>query len=227
MAKLTNGQVELVASIFAIIGLAWILGLLSGGLRGRARRRNRRWDRHRQAPTRGTASLDLRDPLAQMEAIARVRFHTVRLLNREEARLLPLIESELRDIGGGYRVMAQTSLGEIIEPIGPFDSAENRAAYASINSKRLDFAIFDRAGRLQVAIEYQGSGHYQTRSFMRDAVKREVLRKAGVPFIEIPQGFVVADVRRQIRSLLAARPLPGPRDLDETTGQGNGRAGRP
>ena len=124
----------------------------------------------------------MQDPKQQMEAVACAEFEITPLLNREEARLLPLLESCVRQVKSGHRVMAQTSLGEIIRPKhSGLTQDQQRAAYVSINSKRLDFAIFDRFGRLTIAIEYQGSGHYQAKSFMRDAVKREVLRKAGVP----------------------------------------------
>jgi hypothetical protein len=153
---------------------------------------------------------DLSDPKAQMEAIAIVAFETVPLLNREEARLLYTLEEAVKSLGAGYRLMAQTSLGEIIQPVGTHGSREDRRrAFASINSKRIDFCIFNRYGRLVIAIEYQGSGHYQERAFMRDAVKREAIRKAGVPYFEIPRDFIRGKVQAQIREVLAP-PRGGP-----------------
>ena len=77
-------------------------------------------------------------------------------------------------------------------------------AFRSINSKRLDFAIFDRSGRLVLAIEYQGSGHYHQKSFMRDAVKKEALRKAGVPLIEVPVHY---NPNELTQSVLRALPI--------------------
>ena len=71
-------------------------------------------------------------------------------------------------------------------------------AYASINSKRLDFAVFDRFGLLAVAVEYQGKGHYGSGAFMRDAIKREALRKAGVPLVEVPAGMKPSELRSEI-----------------------------
>ena len=148
-------------------------------------------------------STNMQDPKQQMEAVACAEFEITPLLNREEARLLPLLESCLTQVKSGHRVMAQTSLGEIIRPKhSGLTQDQQRAAYASINSKRLDFAIFDRFGRLTIAIEYQGSGHYQAKSFMRDAVKREVLRKAGVPYVEVKKDFSHDDVAREITQLL-------------------------
>lgn len=147
---------------------------------------------------------NLRDPKQQMEAIAFVDFEITPLLNREEARLLPLLESCVRQVNKGHRVMAQTSMGEIIRPKhAGISEDQQRAAYASINSKRLDFAIFDRFGRLILAIEYQGSGHYQAKSFMRDAVKREVLRKAGVRYLEVPDDFKHDDLTQQVLAIIS------------------------
>lgn len=103
--------------------------------------------------------------------------------------------------------MAQTSLGELIRPKSGTASEDDRsAAFASINSKRLDFAIIDRAGRLAVAVEYQGSGHHKGTAFMRDAVKREAIRRAGIPFIEVEPDFDPALLRSRISGILAAGP---------------------
>lgn len=153
----------------------------------------------------------MHDPANQMKAISQVGFRTIRLLNASEYKLLPLLESIARDLRRGHRVMAQTSLGEILAPVSD-DAGLKSAAFASINSKRLDFAIFDTSGYLVLAIEYQGQAHYRPTAFMRDAVKREALRKAGVPFLEVPAMFRPAEVRAEIVGLLQPvgdqRPQP-------------------
>ena len=147
---------------------------------------------------------NMADPRAQIEAVSQVAFEPVRLLNREEAPLLPLLERCISGLGQGHRVMAQTSLGELIRPRrGSADAGQARRAFASINSKRLDFAIIDRRGYLVCAVEYQGSGHYHRESFMRDAVKREALRKAGIAFVEVPHGYTADEVRWQVKKALA------------------------
>lgn len=164
--------------------------------------RRRTWTLHRGATLQNKH--DLRDPLAQIDAVSRCAFERAPLLNREEARLLPLLEATVRDAGDGHRLMAQTSLGELIRPSGTQGTAaDRRRGFAAINSKRLDFAIIDRFGYLVLAIEYQGSGHYQTESFMRDAVKREALRKAGVAMFEIPTRFDPDTIRASVTEALA------------------------
>lgn len=143
------------------------------------------------------------DPARQMHAVAQAGFETKPLLNREEAGLLPLLEHVVRDLGKGHRVMAQTSLGELVRPCGDWNSSQNRAAFAAINAKRLDFSIIDRFGHLKVAIEYQGSGHYHETSFMRDAVKREAVRKAGAGWLEVDEAMSRAAIRSRLHELLA------------------------
>lgn len=146
---------------------------------------------------------DLRDPKNQLDAIGKVSFETSRLLNKEESRLLPVLETAVQAANSGLRVMAQTSMGEILRPKATTGTrAQRAAAFASINSKRLDFAIFDRFGKLLCAVEYQGSGHYQGTAYMRDAVKREVLRRAGVPLLEVPARFDNAEVTSALLRIL-------------------------
>ncbi len=107
--------------------------------------------------------------------------------------------------------MAQTSLGEIIRPSNTKGTAlDQEQAYAAINSKRVDFAFFDRFGRAILVVEYQGSGHYASTSFIRDAVKREALRKAGVAMIEVPETPDHGLLRAQIMAHLRPQPSSAP-----------------
>lgn len=148
----------------------------------------------------------LGDPTAQQEFIRRVEFAPRRLLNKPEYRILQILEKVVREVGGGHRVMAQTSLGEVIKPRSAMGSDEE-LAFHSINSKRLDFLVIDRTGMPALAVEYQGHGHYQNnRAFQRDAVKREAVRKANIPFLEIPAEYDVAVEANRIRSALEPRP---------------------
>ncbi len=142
-----------------------------------------------------------------MEFVSRVDFEPRRLLNKPEYGILQILEKITKEIDGGYRVMAQTSLGEIIVPAATSGPEEVRdLAFRSINCKRLDFLVIDRTGMPALAVEYQGHGHYQNKAFMRDAVKREAVRKARIQFLEIPAEYDVKVVEDQIRSVLRPRP---------------------
>ncbi|MEM7671287.1 MAG: DUF2726 domain-containing protein [Pseudomonadota bacterium] len=142
------------------------------------------------------------DPRAQLEAVSRVAFERQPLLNRSESAVLATLEACIGKIPG-YRVMAQTSLGELIRPSPSSGSKADRSdAFASINSKRLDFAVIDPTGHLAIAIEYQGRGHHSDTSVMRDAVKREALRRAGVEMMEIPAKWDADLLSKQVRYAL-------------------------
>lgn len=162
---------------------------------------------------------DIADPKNQLEYISKVDFKTQRLLNKEEYPLLRLLENAANSVDEGLRVMAQTSLGEIITTTNVGSTKQDRYyAFRSINSKRLDFTVFDKTGILVLAVEYQGSGHYQAKSFIRDAVKREVVRKAGVHYLEIPVGYNPTDMKEQVRSaLFKALQIPRPDNSEVPT----------
>ncbi|MBY8977845.1 DUF2726 domain-containing protein [Rhodobacteraceae bacterium NNCM2] len=143
------------------------------------------------------------DPLEQVSAISKVGFEKRHIMNKGEFQLFLEIERTVRALNDGHRVMAQTSLGELIQPrrSDATDEARKRA-YASVNSKRVDFAIVDRWGLLAVAVEFHGAGHFHSTSFIRDAVKREALRRAGVEMIEISDNWKSSDVEARIRAAL-------------------------
>ena len=163
------------------------------------------------APPQPEASKRLGDPTAQMEFISKVDFKPRPLLNRSEYKILRILEEVSQDIPGGHRVMAQTSLGEVLAPQMASGSKEARdLAFRSINSKRLDFLVIDGYGMPVLAVEYQGHGHYNDRTFMHDAVKREAVRKAGIRFLEIPAEYDAKDLENEIRKALLSNPARRP-----------------
>ncbi|HVW92739.1 MAG TPA: DUF2726 domain-containing protein [Devosia sp.] len=115
--------------------------------------------------------------LAQFDAVMSATFQRQRLLNGGEYRVFKAIEDELATRRSGYRVFAQTSLGEVL-------ASPSEAAFLAINSKRVDVLIVDRGGWPVLAVEFQGRGHYEGRAAARDAIKREALRRAGVGYLE-------------------------------------------
>lgn len=206
-----------VAIVLACVALFWLLLRLVGRLPIARSGYQRGFMRSASAsplfparPYLPQSSFSVIVPFAQMKAIAAVEFEVQPLLNREEARLLPMLEDIIRSHGSGHRVMAQTSMGEVIRPKSTSASPTVRkAAYASINSKRLDFIVIDRFGHMVAAIEYQGTGHHQNNAFLRDAVKREAVRKAGVPYLEILPGFTAQDLLHQLSGILKQRSISG------------------
>ena len=145
---------------------------------------------------------------AQLDHIAKVAFERKPILNKAEQRVFAALEGIVAEIGGGHRVMAQTCMGEVLQPVK--DSGEwpdRKRAFLAINSKRFDFAVLDAAGMLVMAVEYQGAGHHQKKAFIRDAVKREVCRRASVPFVEVEQGTTPTALRDRVRETLGVQVL--------------------
>lgn len=147
---------------------------------------------------------DVTDVTQQLGFVSRVVFERTPLLNKSEFQVFLLLEQVVREVGGGHRVMAQTPLGEILKPKGA-GYKELDLAFRSINSKRVDFVIVDRAGFAVVGVEYQGNGHYQGTAALRDAVKREAFRSAGVPLIEVFAAFDRREVATRVRAAIAGR----------------------
>jgi hypothetical protein len=117
---------------------------------------------------------DLKDVGQQLNAVMAASFEKRRLLNRSEYQAFKIIEADVAAARRGYRVFAQTSLGEVL-------MSADEDAFRSINSKRVDILIVDKSGWPLAAVEYQGNGHYRGTAAARDAVKKEALRKARSP----------------------------------------------
>jgi len=107
----------------------------------------------------------------------------------------PVVEAELRESFPGHRIFAQVRLGEIL-------GSDDDAAYASVNSKRVDILVIDRKGWPAAIIEYQGEGHYQDSADARDAVKRAALRKARIAYVEVFPHHSESDIRREVRDAI-------------------------
>ena len=162
---------------------------------------------HKRRKARGkrreASGWGLSDPKVQMEAVGAVGFERKRLLNASEMRVFRALEAIVAEAAPDHRVMAQVSLGEVIGPCkGDADGVARRKAFASINSKRLDLAVVDPEGFVALAVEYQGGGHHQGKAFMRDAVKKEALRRAGVAFLEVEKGTKPSEFALRVRNAL-------------------------
>lgn len=151
----------------------------------------------------GGKKVNVTDPKVQLACVKKVGFTAQPLLNKSEARVFDAIADTIATHHPGLRLMAQTSLGEVLRP-NSGTRAEQSNAFRSINSKRLDFAVFGPDHLLRVGIEYHGSGHNQGNAKARDAVKRAVFERAGIPLIELPAKVRPADVETALLRALAA-----------------------
>ncbi|QQA41251.1 DUF2726 domain-containing protein [Pelagovum pacificum] len=147
-----------------------------------------------------------------MEAVERAEYVTSPIMNKSEFRLFRSLSEVVSGFGNGHRLFSQVSLSEVIRPKGT-----DRDAFNAINTRSLDFAVVDGRGHLVIAIEYQGEGHYQNGAFARDAIKREVVRKAGAGWLEIEAGESPGRAAELLRAKLSPEgPLPQPSHLQGT-----------
>lgn len=156
---------------------------------------------------------NMRNPQTQLDAVANIGFVKTRLMNKGEYRVFITTEQLLARRNSGHRVMVQVNLGEILQPDPNASDVARAEAFASINSKRVDMLIIDRSGEAIVAIEVQGSGHYLSKTaFMRDSVKKEALRRAGISLLELLPSMTNQEIEQQVSKSLdgSNKPYPAP-----------------
>jgi hypothetical protein len=137
------------------------------------------------------------DAADQLRTVMKAEFKAQPLLNKSEARLFRAVDKYVVEARPGWQVMAQVSLGEILK-------CEDKAAYACINSKRVDLLIVDDECRPLHAIEYLGGAHYKGAhaTAARDADKKDALRRAGIGYVEVVAGDTPAELRRVVERLV-------------------------
>ena len=183
-----------------ILALMFVLNALGSTAAPRKKRNwQRREDRWRYRPSYAPipATSRMPDPADQLRIVMASKFRPKRFLNRGESRVFAALEPILTELAPGWRVMAQVSLGEVLES----DSVEG---FNTINAKRVDFLLLDPKMRPRHAIEYQGQGHHQGPAAARDAVKKEALRRAGIGFVEVHPDDTPAELRRVVERLVAS-----------------------
>jgi len=190
-----------------VLGLSMIVFFVVVGASGilRSPRRRRFRTAHPFGRPYWKRDFDLADPAQQLNAVMAASFYKQRVLSRSEYHIFKIIEDEVAILGKGYRVFAQTSLGEILK-------SPDQNAFHSINSKRADILVIDGGGWPVLAVEYQGDGHYRGAAAARDAVKKEALRKAGVQHLEVHPADSDDEIRSRARRQLGWKTAP-PRTL--------------
>lgn len=174
--------------LFFLVGQTWKPARRFYRPHSRTHSRLFRFDRQR--------GRDLTDVGQQLHAVMAGSFKRQRVLSLSEYRVFQIIEDEFAAQRAGYRVFAQTSLGEVI-------ASDDRDAFSSINSKRADILVIDSGGWPFLAVEVQGDGHYQGTAAGRDAVKKEALRKAGVQYLEFGATDTADQIKSRVRELFA------------------------
>jgi len=188
-------------AIAAWIGLIYVVKFRPSGSSPVSRPR-RSWpvsrprrDYRTPSPLEKMLAPDLSNPGQQLNVVMAAAFKKQQLLSSAEWKVFKIVEDETAAARPGYRVFAQTSLGEVLR-------SPDEDAFRSINSKRVDILIVDRDAWSILAVEYQGKGHYQGTAAARDAIKKEALRKAGARYMEVSARDTEAQIRSRVREQL-------------------------
>ena len=211
-----NEIFKIIFSVNFIIGaiIAWGLTFLFFSYKDNRRKRKdrKRFERYNET--------NLKNHDNQLRFVEGVDLQKRQILNSKEVIIFYKIENYLNTLNEKYRVMAQVSLGEVINTLNfcnnsscydksnnskCSDCSEKSNAYSSFNSKRFDLLIIDARGYPKVAIEYQGAGHYQGNAWKRDEVKRLVCKKAKIDLLEINQDETAQDYMPKIKMFLKQR----------------------
>lgn len=161
------------------------------------------WHWGKALQRRNTAKrYDVSDPVNQLRFVEEGSFQKRRPINKEAYfNVFSLVERHLVSTKADHRLLAEVSMGSFLktpyEETGPSKVAQR--AFASINSKRVDFLLIDRFGMPVLVIEYLGSGHFQGNAEMRDIVKLKALEDAGIPcmyvFPETPPESLIQSLK--------------------------------
>ena len=88
-----------------------------------------------------------------------------------------------------WRVFAEVNMGAFlfVDPQSNANKYIRKEAFASINSKRVDFLVIDGTGNPVIAVEYNGTGHAidPLAASMRDEVKLSALTQAGIHLLTL------------------------------------------
>jgi hypothetical protein len=181
--------------------------------------RNRDGDR----PTGNAAAPappDLSDPNVQVRAVIAAEFRPRRVMNKGEYACYAEVRRVLREVRPNHHVFPQIPLGAIL-------GTEDDTAFRSIAAKRLDLLVVDAGGRSVAAVEVHGGGHFQGDAMQRDRVKKEALRRAGIPLIEVYDDDDRGKLAREVAALVAPAAGPGPAEPSAGTGKPDPRPAGP
>ncbi|MCF6271938.1 MAG: hypothetical protein L3J37_01930 [Rhodobacteraceae bacterium] len=147
----------------------------------------------------------LKPQARQLGAIANTTFRTAPVLDRAGLGVLTLIEAVMQEVDAGFRVLMHVSLESLVDLEGA--AAQSPAAQLSMVGIDLKFAVVDRYGRLLLAIRHEGEAAPSRQGHINRTILIEILRKAGVWYLEIPQNYSYEDARAQILAVLRSKAV--------------------
>lgn len=138
------------------------------------------------------------DGVEKLRIISDAHFMAKRLLSDNEAHVLGEIESIIAEIEQPWRVLGQVGLSRFI-------AASSADGFAVIDSMYVALLIIDANRDPIAAVEYQASAQDRSENAVRDAVKREAMRRAGISYFEVRTSDRPGTLRNDIMALVQRR----------------------
>jgi len=139
----------------------------------------------------------------ELGAIAKTGFSTAPILKDRDLGVLALVEEVAQEVGDRCRVLVHASLESLIDLHG--EGAGSIATRVSLSGINLKLAVVDRYGRLVVAVDHLGETPLGRQENINRTVVIEVLRKAGVWYLEIPNSYSREDAKAQLTAVLRGK----------------------
>lgn len=146
----------------------------------------------------------------ELGAVKESTFETAPVLEGDDLAVLALIEEVVHEIDKGFRVLVNANLESMIDIKNL--RARTSATRLSMAGVVLKFAVVDRFGRLVMAVDHLGNTPLARQENISRTVVIEVLRKAGVWYLEIPAHFSGENARAQIKAVLRGKAATQPDD---------------
>ena len=132
----------------------------------------------------------------QRAAVDKTAYLARALFNASERKTFAMLREAIRMKKAPLFVMAQTSMGAMLRTLS--QNVDDREGFDAINSKRVDFALVDESGQVRLVIEFDGPSHGARDAAIRDEIKSEALRKAGIKLLRIDYQLSDAQQRAAI-----------------------------
>ncbi len=139
----------------------------------------------------------------ELGAIKNTEFRIAPVLEGKDLSILSLIEDVTHELDSGFRVLLNASLETMVDLDGL--RARTTATRFSMAGVVLKFAVVDRFGRLVLAVEGMGEKPLGRHENISRTVVIEVLRKAGVWYLEIPAHYSRENAHAQIKAVLQSK----------------------
>ncbi len=144
------------------------------------------------------------DPAWRLHTVAAHGYRTRPIMTRTQAHRLLMLERIVYGKGHGHRLLTPTALSQLLEPVAtPSGTAERLTKAArALDGVTLGLPLVDAEGYLIAAIEVRGPRSLNPAIEEGERIKRTVLRRAGVPLVEIGPNDDEATLRATIEPLL-------------------------